>query len=756
MVFWIRLKNSDFNDTNNYRYIRIEEKWQNYFYVASNTKSKLEQLVQNDSISSLISSWEFVNKSETITDIKKTTVLKLVTLCKNLKLINMIEKMDGYKDFRLYNVDLLPEQQYFFEHDIFPLGFFEIIDNDDNSDLVWNATDDTVNSTIYSLPYFEKIHIKLNFPKGKIVKPTDELNSISIVHYDDNNTSRIIDITDKSENKLLKELIKIVQNIDPDFIFTDDGDSFTFPYLIHRARINEVELCLSRDNNRLLTSPKRKGNSFVSYGRTYFKPSTIKLFGRIHVDKSNSFTIRTGSDLEGLFEISRLCRIPLHEVSRASIGRCLTSLHLYNATKKDLLIPWKPLLNEHPKNMMELFLADRGGLILEPQIGLHEKVAEFDFVSLYPNIMLKRNISAETISCECCFDNPQFTVPELNYHICNKKGLIPESLEIVLEKRLRYKDLKNKTSDPILKSIYDKRQSALKWILVTSFGYLGFSNAKFGRIDAHIAVCAFARNILSQAMHIAEDMDFDILHGIVDSIWVKKKKNGNITAKDDYSKLKETIKSNTEFDISFEGIYKWIAFLPSEINSHLPVLNRYFGVFEDGTLKIRGIETRRHDTPPFLSQCQNEILEILAQGNSISDIKQNKISLIIKKVKDYLSLLKSRKVCSENLLFTKLLSKDYDKYDKKRNTLENNAIRQLELNGEYLKAGQVLQYIILDYNGPKSKRVLPFQLLEDNKTNYDVKRYSKLLIDTCNTVLEPFGVVFDKNLQSIYKLDNYY
>jgi DNA polymerase-2 len=756
MVFWIRLKNSDFNDKNNYRYVRIEEKWQNYFYVASNNKSKLEQLVQNDSISSLISSWEFVKKSETITDTKKSTVLKVAALCKNMKLTNMIEKMDGYKDFRLYNVDLLPEQQYFFEYDIFPLGFFEIT-NDSSTDLVWKATEDTVDSTNYSLPYFEKIHIKLNFPKGKIVKPTDELNSISIVHYEDNNTSRITDITDKSEKKLLQELIKIVQNIDPDFIFTDDGDSFTFPYLIHRARINEVELCLSRDNNRPLTNPKRKGNSFVSYGRTYFKPSTIKLFGRIHIDKSNSFTIRTGSDLEGLFEISRLCRIPLHEASRASIGRCLTSLHLYNATKKDLLIPWKPLLNEYPKNMMELFLADRGGLILEPEIGVHEKVAEFDFISLYPNIMLKRNISAETISCECCFDNPKFRVPELNYHICNKKGLIPESLEIVLEKRLRYKDLKNKTSDPILKSIYDKRQSALKWILVTSFGYLGFSNAKFGRIDAHIAVCAFARNILSHTMHIAEDMDFDVLHGIVDSIWVKKKKNSNnITTKDDYFKLKEAIKSNTEFDISFEGIYKWIAFLPSKINSHLPVLNRYFGVFEDGTLKVRGIETRRHDTPQFLLQCQNEMLEIFAQGNSISDIKQNKISLIIKKVEDYLSLLKSRKVDSENLIFTKLLSKDYDKYDKKRNTLENNALKQLELNGEYLKAGQVLQYIIINYNGSKSKRVLPFQLLEDNKTNYDVKRYSKLLIDTCNTVLEPFGVVFDKNLQSIYKLDNYY
>jgi DNA polymerase I len=756
MVFWIRLKNSDFNDTNNYRYIRIEEKWQNYFYVASNNISELEQLVQNDSISSLIRSYDFVTKSETITDIKKSTVLKLATLYKNLKLANIIERMNGYKDFRLYNVDLLPEQQYFFEHDIFPLGFFEIT-NDSSVDLVWKSTADTVDSTDYSLPYFEKIHIKTNFPKGKIVKLTDELNSISIVHYEDNNKdkSHIIDITDKSEKKILQELIKIVRDIDPDFIFTDDGDSFTFPYLIHRAELNQIELCLSRDNNKPLTNPKRKGNSFVSYGRTYFKPSTIKLFGRIHIDKSNSFTIRTGSDLEGLFEISRLCKMPLHEASRASIGRCLTSLHLYNATKKDLLIPWKPLLNEHPKNMIQLFLADRGGLILEPQIGVHEKVAEFDFISLYPNIMLKRNISAETVSCNCCFDNTKFRVPELNFHICNKKGLIPESLKIVLEKRLRYKELKNKTSDPILKNIYDKRQSALKWILVTSFGYLGFSNAKFGRIDAHIAVCAFARDILSHTMHIAEDMDFDVLHGIVDSIWVKKQKNDNATTKNDYIKLKDTIESNIEFDISFEGIYKWIAFLPSEINSHLPVLNRYFGVFEDGSLKVRGIETRRHDTPQFLSQCQNEILEILAQGNSISDIKQNKLCLIIKKVEDYISLLKSRKVKPENLVFTKLLSKDYDKYDKKRNTLESSAIRQLELNGEYLKAGQVLQYIIIDYNGPRSKRVLPFQLL-DNKTTYDVKRYSKLLVDTCNTVLEPFGIVFDKNLQSLYRLDNYY
>ncbi|HEX7143643.1 MAG TPA: DNA polymerase domain-containing protein [Nitrososphaeraceae archaeon] len=750
MIFWIRIKDSA-NDKK--KYIRIEDEWQNYFYLASNDISKLKEIIQNDGISSSIISHEFVKRFEKITDTKKKIVLKLFTAGRNLKLTNTIEKMIEYHDFRLYNVDQLPEQQYFFDHDIFPLGFFRI--NNNTSGLDWKTKGETVWSTDYYMPYFEKIYIKLNFPKGKIVKLTDELNSISIIHYNDDNNSnnkdksQIIDITESSEKRKLQELIKLVQDIDPDFIFTDDGDSFTFPYLIYRARINGINLCLGRDNNISLTTPKRKGNSFFSYGRTYFKPSTIKLFGRIHIDKSNSFTIRTGSDLEGLFEISRLCRIPLHEASRASIGKCLTSLHLYNATKKEILIPWKPILNEHPKNLLELFLADRGGLILEPEIGLHEKIAEFDFVSLYPNIMLKRNVSAETILCDCCFDNPKFRVPELNYHICNKNGLIPESLEIVLDKRLRYKYLKNKSTNLLLKSIYDKRQSALKWILVTSFGYLGFSNAKFGRIDAHIAVCAFARNILSQTMHIAEDMNFDVLHGIVDSIWVKK---DNATKKS-YSKLKETIEKETEFDISFEGVYKWIVFLPSEINSHLPVLNKYFGVFEDGTIKTRGIEGRRHDTPKFLIQCQNEILEILAQGNSISDIKQNKLSLIIKKIENYLSLLKNRKVEPEDLVFTKILSKNYNHYTN-RNTLENSAIKQLELNGDYLKAGQILQYIVTKYSESLLKRVVPIQLV-DQRTTYDVKRYSELLIDTCNRILKPFGIIFDQT-QSVYRLDNYY
>ena len=752
MIFWIRLENSK------NKYIQIEDTWHNFVYVASDKNSNLNKIIQNENLRSCINSFEFVTKFEKITDKRKSTILKILLNNNNatkLKLANFIEKIKGYQDFRLYNVDISTEQQYCFEHNIFPLGSYDI--DKRKSILKWKLKDnDSIWNTKYIVPHFKIIHLKVNFQKGKVVKPEEKLRSIIITTY--NKDNKYFKIESHSEEEILKQLIEIVDILDPDFILTDDGDSITFPYLIHRAKINNSNLYLGRDSNKqpLTAELKRKGISYFSYGRIHFKPSTIRLYGRIHIDLSNSFIFRTGSNFDGLFEISRLCRMPLHAVSRASIGKCLTSLHLYNATKRDLIVPWKPTLNEHPKTLRELYIADRGGLILEPEIGVHEKVAEFDFTSLYPYIMLKRNISAETVLCSCCFDNPKFRVPELNFHICNKNGLVPESLKVVLEKRSEYKKLARNTDNQNLRQIYNNRQSMLKWILVTSFGYLGFSNAKFGRIDAHIAVCAFAREILLKAMHIAEEMNFDVLHGIVDSIWVKKNENAR---QREYLQLKETIENNTNFDISFEGVYKWIAFLPSEINNHLPVINRYFGVFEDGKIKTRGIESRRHDTPLFLKQCQNEILDIISTGNSIKDVKKNQIPKAIKKIKIFLSLLKNHEVELNDLVFTKQLSKDHNQY-KNKNTLENSAIKQLEMNGEKLKAGQTVQYIIKNYYDKSLlKRTIPVQLIDsktENDNNYDVKKYSELLINTCNTVLQPFGIIVNKRDQRIYQLDNYY
>jgi DNA polymerase-2 len=284
---------------------------------------------------------------------------------------------------------------------------------------------------------------------------------------------------------------------------------------------------------------------------------------------------------------------------------------------------------------------------------------------------------------------------------------------------------------------------------------LGFNNAKFGRIDAHIAVCAFDRQILLQTAKIAEKDGFRILHGIVDSVWIQQKKKMKNTAvtKQDYLELKESIKEQTGFAISFEGIYKWIAFVPSKINNQLPVPNRYFGVFEEGnSLKVRGLESRRHDTPPFFSKCQQEVLEIMARGNSINEVKAL-MPVVSDAFRKYSHLLKENKVPLEELVFTKQTSKNSNEYQLTRNTIENDSIQQLDIEGKSLKAGQILKYVITDYYNRRKKysknkrrRTIPVELINEKTTtvtaSYDVRKYTELLAETCNSVTQPFGYAF--------------
>ena len=731
MIFWIKKDNSSTT-------IRVEDKsWNHKIYVASE-KSLLKSVIENNEILSMVKEYHFISKYELITDTKKSQVLELELKDPTyaLKLAKKIEKMGRFGQSRLYNVDILPEQSYFYEHDVFPLMKCKV--HVSNSTLNWIDNEDDVWSTEYELPLFNNIHLKV-YPKtkeGRIPRFTDVIALVSIQKGD---TSKDTIYIQGSEIDILYQLVKEVEKINSDFILTEYGDSFTFPYLTYRSEINQVNLVLDREGIPLC-KPKKDGTSYFSYGRMYFKPLATKLLGRIHIDTDNSFVLNE-SGLQGLYELARICRLPLHSASRASIGKCMSSLQFYNAMRNNILIPWKPTLAEHPKSLGDLLIADRGGLIFEPIMGAHEKVAELDFVSLYPTIMFKKNISAETVICNCC-SHSKLRVPELlNYHICEKRrGIVPLSLEILLKKRAHYKDKRNSTTDPELKRIYDARQTALKWVLVTSFGYLGFNNAKFGRIDAHIAVCAFDRQIILQTVRIAESQGFKILHAIVDSIWIQKKNVVN----NDYKSLKTEIENKTGFPISFEGIYKWIVFVPSKSNTILPVSNRYFGVFEDGTVKMRGIEARRHDTAEFFSNVQQGILNIMSEANSIKEVKD-----LMPKVRKFfqlhLELLRYKKVPINDLVLTKRISKDVDEY-KNRNTVELDALLQLKHAGKSLKSGQILKYVLTDYYRKNSrKRSIPVELI-NSKTVYDAKRYSELLVETCNSVTEPFGLKLTNEL----------
>jgi DNA polymerase, archaea type len=726
MVVWIKKRNGN---------LRLEDSsWKYCLYVAADDKSELLSILGEEKIMKAVEDYEFVLRYERLSDTIKKRVLKL-SLKKAAKALKLARQIESFGKFQLYNVDLLPAQYYFYDKDLFPLAFC-YFDSKHPSNI---EVKDNVFSTDYWVPDFKSVHLTINLKKeGKIAKPGDTISSIVIQLSNER-----IEIQKESEVSTIQELMEELNTkIDPDFVFTDDGDSFTFPHLIHRSNVNGIPLIMDREPVAL-KKPDGRGSSYISYGKVYFKPTTTKLLGRIHIDLSDSFFLDEGNNsggLHGLYEISRLCRMPLHTASRASIGRCLSSLQFYYAIKKDILIPWKPTVAEHFKSFEELLIADRGGFIFEPDSRVHEQVAEFDFVSLYPNIMLQKNISAETVHCKCCSQSI-LRVPELDYNICEKvTGIVPTGLKIVLDKRLQYKKLEQiYSTNNEKRSIYDARKSALKWILVTSFGYLGFNNAKFGRIDAHIAVCAFDRHIFLQTSKIVETYGFSIVHGIVDSIWIQKKE----AKMEYYMGLEEIIEKEIGFKLSFEGIYKWIAFLPSKINSNLPVVNRYFGAFQDSGLKVRGIETRRRDTPNFFSGFQNEILHIIASGKNIKEIGRL-MHYVNEHFQKYKQLLKEDgNISPEDLAFSKRRSKDLNEYQINRNTIENDAMKRLNKEGRSLTGGQILRYIIADYRGGK-RNAIPLEIIDEN-TTYDKERYIELLVQICNSVIEPFGYTVSIN-----------
>ena len=174
--------------------------------------------------------------------------------------------------------------------------------NWENKDNIW--------STHYKVPEFKIIHMSVKQKKASAIpRYSDRISSISITYED----SKSFEIEAESETDVMNNLLYEVAKLDPDFIFTDDGDSFTFPYLIYRAEQQHAmlydSLTLSRDSIPL-RKPTREGTSYFSYGHVYFKPTTVKLYGRIHLDKSNSF-VWNESGLQGLYEIARICRMPL-------------------------------------------------------------------------------------------------------------------------------------------------------------------------------------------------------------------------------------------------------------------------------------------------------------------------------------------------------------------------------------------------------------------------------------------------------------
>jgi DNA polymerase, archaea type len=92
---------------------------------------RIDSDLDDNNIGCLVKGYEFTARYERITYRKKSEILelKLSDSTKALTLARKIETFDGnynFGRFRIYDVDLLPTQSYFYGQNIFPLAFCEV------------------------------------------------------------------------------------------------------------------------------------------------------------------------------------------------------------------------------------------------------------------------------------------------------------------------------------------------------------------------------------------------------------------------------------------------------------------------------------------------------------------------------------------------------------------------------------------------------------------------------------------------------
>jgi len=715
--------------------VKLIDRFQPKLYV-SGEKGDLEKLITRFFYSTIISSWAFVYKYVHPTDTLKSVVLEIVLKdCrKMLSLTRSILKKGGYLQYEVHNCNLYGDRNYIFSNGLFPLAQVEITVRE--TTLKYTILD-SVKRVHYTLPPLRIANLSVDIAKkSKVANFDDSIKNICLTQAD-----KQVRLSSGSDKEKLLGLVNTIKEFDPDFILTYGGDSYLFPYLIHRAEVNKVldHFTLNRD---FFSSIGKLGHArtFFSYGRTFYKAPTMRLYGRVHIDRNNTFVLNE-SNFDGLFEIARLCRVPLHTASRSSIGSSMSSLQFYQAIKDDILIPRNKSIPEAFKSAYDLLIGDRGGFVYEPKVGLHDGVGEIDFSSMYPVLMVKNNVSVETVLCKCCSDS-KLQIPELKYHICEKRiGIVPKALDLVVSKRLCYKRLKNSTTDLLLQKIFDNRQSALKWILVTCFGYLGYRNAKFGTVDGHMAVCAFGRETFLNAARQSEAKGFEVIHGIVDSLWLKKEN----TDADDYRDLVKETSKKIGAPLAFEGFYKWIVFLPSLVHPNIGVLNRYYGVMENGKLKVRGLEVRRRDTSRFVYNAQMDMIKVLASAND-SEQFMEKIPEVWKIVKIYRQKLLNGDIPIEDLIVTKHLSKQPNEYVQK--VSQAIAAEQLCEAGVKVPAGKNVSFLFMDSKNKRYNRRVKAKQLLDSHVHVDMKQYLFLLYSSASNLLSFAGytpsLVYDK------------
>jgi DNA polymerase elongation subunit (family B) len=200
------------------------------------------------------------------------------------------------------------------------------------------------------------------------------------------------------------------------------------------------------------------------------------------------------------------------------MNRLIDSRVCYELLQRDFVIPHRNNYHryEHIRSIEDIIDRDKGGMIFSPQIGLHENVVVLDYENEYPNLIMKHNLSYETVNLS--------KEGKVVQDPSKESALLPTIIESVLKKRNFFKDLREEFVTNTPEWLWcQQRIDTLKSILVCLYGTTGSFWNRFANVLAFEEINKISREVLIKTKEIVQQLGFELVYADTDSVFLKKK-----------------------------------------------------------------------------------------------------------------------------------------------------------------------------------------------------------------------------------------
>lgn len=383
-----------------------------------------------------------------------------------------------------------------------------------------------------------------------------------------------------------------------------------------------------------------------------------------------------------------------------------------------------------------------GGYVHDVKAGLHRWVAILDFKSMYPSIMIGKNICYTTRIDDSSTDQPN--EDEVSYESPTgakfrneegRRGMVPTLLEDLMSQRDVHKAGMRNAKDDAKRSYHDQMQYAVKILMNSFYGVFASGFYRFTHRQLGESITAWARQNIKTIIQKLGDEGQHVVYSDTDSIFVKTPVEGVANPEQAMIEFGHSTAerfSEESAELEFEtGM--------SVFFSH-GAKKRYVGqvVWPEEKMMIKGYETQRTDSFRYLTDGMKQMFR-----HVLADDSDAAINLAI----DTIAAAKSGSVPIRDLIMSKSCKGRWDKkrakwdftkdYANPDSMIQVKAAKALIQKGLPFTPGMKIAYIVTNAR-QRPMEIEPW-LEEDPVQNYDGQFYADRLATAFGRVTEAFN-----------------